>query len=130
MIGSDPMDEAAGADYSEDAATFGDRLHAAREALGLSQAQLARRLGIKTQTLQSWEEDRSEPRANKLQMVAGLLNVSIIWLMSGEGPGLPDFEPDPDLNAVLAEIREIRTLQADLTRRLILLERRLVALRS
>ncbi|MEZ5913851.1 MAG: helix-turn-helix transcriptional regulator, partial [Paracoccaceae bacterium] len=32
--------------YSEEAATFGDRLAAAREAAGLSQAELAQRLGV------------------------------------------------------------------------------------
>ena len=74
-------------DYSDDMATFGDRIVAAREAMGMNSPQLARRLGIKTQTLTGWEHDRSEPRANKLQMLAGVLNVSMIWLMSGDGHG-------------------------------------------
>ena len=63
--------------YSDDAATFGDRVAAAREAIGLGQSDLARRLGIKEKTLRGWEEDTAEPRANKLQMVAGILNVSM-----------------------------------------------------
>ena len=73
--------------YSDDAATFGDRLAAAREALGLSQAQLASRSGVRLSTIQNWEGDRSEPRANKLQMIAGILNVSMIWLLTGQGEG-------------------------------------------
>ena len=39
--------------YAEDAATFGDRLAAARETAGLSQAELAERLGVKTNTITS-----------------------------------------------------------------------------
>ncbi len=122
----DPIAE----DYSDDAATFGDRIAAARDAMGMSPAQLARRLGVKTQTLQAWEEDRSEPRANKLQMLAGVLNVSIIWLMSGMGEGVraTAHRGEGEIDAVVAELREIRTRHADLTQRLQRLERRLLAL--
>ena len=64
--------------YGPEAATFGDRVAAAREAAGMTQAQLARRLGVKKTTLTGWEQDLSEPRANKLTMMAGLLNVSMV----------------------------------------------------
>ena len=43
--------------FSDDAATFGDRLTAARESAGLGQEELARRIGVKPSTLRSWEED-------------------------------------------------------------------------
>ena len=118
-------------DYTDDAATFGDRVVAARQAMGLSEAQLARRLGIKVQTLRNWEEDRAEPRANKLQMLAGMLNVSIIWLMSGEGPGVPEIKTGPnsdEVSSLVDELREIRTLQTDLANRTKRLERRMLAL--
>ena len=72
-------------DYSDETSTFGDRLVLARETVGMDQAQLARRLGVRLQTLRNWEEDRAEPHANKLQMLAGMLNVSMVWLMSGTG---------------------------------------------
>jgi len=65
--------------------TLGERICKARDALGLSTAQLARRLGIKTSTLQGWESDRSEPRSNKLVLLAGVLNVSPTWLLVGRG---------------------------------------------
>lgn len=98
--------------YGPDSATFGDRVAGAREATGMTQAQLARRLGIKKATLVSWEDDLAEPRANKLSMLAGLLNVSIMWLLTGEGDGMigpaDDVQDVPDLSGVLAELREIR----------------------
>ena len=127
----EPQDNSEFHDYSEDAATFGDRVVAAREAMGISQAQLAHRLGIKSQTLQNWEEDRSEPRANKLQMLAGVLNVSIIWLMSGEGEGIRNRAETPaagEVNALVAELRELRKLQTELANRTLRLERRLLGL--
>ena len=102
--------------YGPDAATFGDRVVGAREKSGMTQVELSRRLGIKLTTLRGWEEDRSEPRANKLQMLTGMLNVSLSWLLSGEGIG-PD-EPSTvplsdDTQAILIEMRAIKT---DLTR--------------
>ena len=59
--------------YGPDAATFGDRVAAARDAAGMTQAVLARRLGVRLATLRGWENDLSEPRANRLSMLAGLL---------------------------------------------------------
>jgi transcriptional regulator with XRE-family HTH domain len=103
--------------YGPDAATFGDRVAAAREAAGMTQAVLAKRLGVRLATLRGWENDTSEPRANRLSMVAGLLNVSMMWLINGEGEGI-DGPGDAaaqhsDLQAVLADIRALR---ADLLR--------------
>lgn len=99
--------------YSNDTATFGDRLAGAREAEGMSQTVLARRLGVKLKTLKGWEEDLSEPRANKLQMLSGVLGVSLIWLLTGEGEGVdePDAEPvlTPEVRDILLEIRGLKS---------------------
>lgn len=117
--------------YSDDAATFGDRVAAAREAIGLGQSDLARRLGIKEKTLRGWEEDIAEPRANKLQMVSGILNVSMRWLLTGEGDGLAD--PDgsaavpQDINLLLIEMRQMRAQAAALSEQIGRLEKRLRA---
>lgn len=98
--------------FGPDAATFGDRVAGAREATGMTQSQLARRLGVKKVTLNGWEQDMSEPRANKLSMLAGLLNVSMMWLINGEGEGLDaptEVETiGADMQAVLAQMRVLR----------------------
>lgn len=98
--------------YGPDSATFGDRVAAAREAAGMTQSQLAKRLGIKLSTLKAWEQDVSEPRANRLSMMAGLLNVSIMWLINGEGVGLGEPEDEgeitSDVNDILIEIRDLK----------------------
>lgn len=74
--------------FGNDTATFGDRVEAARQNAGLSQSDLAKRLGVKLKTVRNWEEDLSEPRANKLSMIAGITNVSVMWLLTGEGHGV------------------------------------------
>ncbi|MCB1409055.1 MAG: helix-turn-helix domain-containing protein [Rhodobacter sp.] len=99
--------------YSEDQATLGDRLAAARDAAGLTQAELSQRLGVRAKTLRDWENDLSEPRANRLQMLAALLGVSLRWLLTGEGDDVspPDADapqPDPALKQALADLRSLR----------------------
>ncbi|MET4100750.1 transcriptional regulator with XRE-family HTH domain [Roseovarius sp. MBR-78] len=116
--------------FDPDATTFGDRVAGARERAGMSQSEMAKRLGVKLKTLKGWEDDLSEPRANKLSMMAGLLNVSLLWLLSGEGEG-PDSPTtgalEPDINGLLTEIRDIRTQIAYSTDRLGRLEKTLRA---
>lgn len=99
--------------YGPDAATFGDRVAAAREQAGMTQDVLAKKLGIRTPTLRAWENDTSEPRANRLSMLAGMLNVSMMWLINGEGEGLDAPENDTvapaEIEDIFAEIRALRT---------------------
>ena len=71
--------------YGSEVATFGDRVAAARENANMTQAVLAKRIGIKQSTLRAWEDDLSEPRANRLSTLAGILGVSMMWLINGEG---------------------------------------------
>lgn len=112
------------ADFSDASATFGDRVTAAREALGLGAAALARQLGVKTETVQNWEADRSEPRANKLQMLAGVLNVPLIWLMTGSGEGVPT-RPRSPAAGIAAELRSLRAEHLRLAGRIETLLRRI-----
>ncbi|MCU9847623.1 helix-turn-helix domain-containing protein [Defluviimonas sp. WL0024] len=131
-MNTDTLEKSADANekwFSDDAATFGDRLAAAREASGLSQADLAQRLGVKTRVIEHWEADAKEPRANRLQMLAGMLGVSLMWLLTGEGdgiegPGETDTEA-AQVKGVLAEIRELRAAMSAMTGRLGRLEKKL-----
>ncbi len=115
--------------YGPDAATFGDRVAGARESAGMTQAQVARRLGVKKATIAAWEQDLSEPRANRLSMLAGLLNVSIMWLLTGEGEGMDapvDESPEAqDFNEILTELRAIRGAMRTNAERAARLEKRL-----
>ena len=117
--------------FDPETTTFGDRVAGAREQAGMTQAELAKRLGVKLKTLKGWENDLSEPRANKLSMMAGMLNVSLLWLLSGEGdaPESPEqaVKLSSDVTDLLGEIREIRTQLALSTDRLDRLEKSLRA---
>ena len=99
--------------YGPETATFGDRLSAAIEKSGMTQKLVAKRLGIKLVTLKSWEQDISEPRANRLSMLAGLLGVSVMWLLHGEGDGVEhsdkEHQVSPEINDILFEIRAVQT---------------------
>jgi transcriptional regulator with XRE-family HTH domain len=115
--------------YGEDVATFGDRLEAARRNANLSQRELAKHIGIKNSTLRNWEDDVTEPRANKLNTLAGMLNVSLMWLINGEGDGLEGSDENSvsnaNLDAALIEIRELRVQMMHSANRLAKLEKRL-----
>ncbi len=114
--------------YSETAATFGDRLAGAREGAQLSQEALATRIGVEISTLQAWEDDMDEPRANRLQMLAGMLNVSLSWLLTGrgDGPEAPSPETPPAaLSEILSEMRVLRAEMVQAAERMATLEKRL-----
>lgn len=114
------------------AETLGDRLRAARRAAGLSRGELADKLGLKARTVKGWERNELEPRPDKMTKLAGLLNVSLKWLLTGDdadrqgptgGAHEPAVLPDSDgLQGLLAELRAIRTEQAVLADRLARLE--------
>lgn len=103
--------------FSAESSTFGDRVAGARESLRMSQADLARRLGVKLKTVQGWEEDVSEPRANKLQMLAGVLNVSLTWLLTAEGDGLDGPAEAAALPEGVSDLMgELRMIRTEMTR--------------
>ncbi len=95
----------------------------------MDQVQLAKRLGVRHSTLRGWEDDVSEPRANRLSMLAGLLNVSMMWLINGEGEGLdgPDQTPlaSSDASGLLSDMRVLREEMTDNAKKMGRLEKRL-----
>ena len=115
--------------YSEGNATFGDRLAGAREALGMTQKDLAGRIGVRLKTLQQWEEDQKEPRANRLQMLDGMLHVSLMWLLTGEGDGVaPPMGEDArsaEAEGLMAELRDMRATMGALAEQMGRVEARL-----
>ena len=62
---------------------LGERIAHARRAKGLSQKQLADLVGVTKSTVAKWESDRTSPRANRLNQVAGLLGIPMAWLLGG-----------------------------------------------
>ncbi len=105
--------------FSEDQATLGDRLAGARDATMMSPEQMAEKLGVNVETLRDWEQDLQEPRANRLAMIAGLLNVSLQWLLTGTGDGLDQpIERNSELEAALDIVTEIQVVRQDVATQL------------
>lgn len=101
--------------------TLGSRIEQARAEQGLSSRQLATRLGVKPVTVENWERDRSEPRSNKLLMLAGVLNVSVSWLLQGKGEPGGDSNPRAysETVTILQKLERATALQQELAALLI-----------
>lgn len=61
---------------------FGATLQKLREAAGLSQAELASRAGLKVDSIQNWEQERTRPRLEFLPRIAQVLGVSLDALIA------------------------------------------------
>lgn len=102
--------------------TLGGRLWRARDAINLSARDLAQRLGVRPETVASWERDRAEPRTSRLFMLAGVLGVTPAWLIAGIGPA-PTNDPAEDPNAQLREqLGAIKKLHAQTGKAILALE--------
>ena len=65
--------------------SFGDRLRKARREAGLSQLQIAERLGTTDKSVANWESGASSPRdiIETARMVEKITGVSAEWLVFG-----------------------------------------------
>lgn len=62
--------------------TLGERIKARRVELGLTQAQLAEKAGVRQPTLSNWESGSGSPQLAKLTNVATALGVSVADLVA------------------------------------------------
>jgi phage repressor protein C with HTH and peptisase S24 domain len=65
---------------------FAFRLDARAAAVGLSQSEIASRLGTNTGRVNHWFSGRNFPRIAERVRLAELLGVNLDWLIKGEGP--------------------------------------------
>lgn len=70
-------------------ARFGEALKNLR-VLGISQADIARRMGTDRATITYWKTGRTQPDIDKIFALARALNVSVAWLL-----GLSEEPPEP-----------------------------------
>ncbi len=67
--------------------TFGRRLKEARTHRQLTQNEVANKLGIDFTTISKYENNKSQPDNDILRELAGIYEVSLDWLISGEMDG-------------------------------------------
>lgn len=60
---------------------FGERFYELRKERGLSQAAVAKKLGVSFSVVCYWETDRSEPTAPNLVKIADFFEVSVDYLL-------------------------------------------------
>lgn len=69
----------------EEEMTLGGRISSSRQNAGMSLHMAASLLGVRPATLKSWENDRSQPRINKLVALSGIVGVSPTFFIAEEG---------------------------------------------
>jgi len=117
-------------EHSGSADTLGGCIVYAREAQDLTTSQLARRMGVKTETLHDWETDRAEPRSNRLLTLAGMLNVSPTWLLTGAGESPVDSLTETEMMHIRESVVRMREQVLTLVEELEQLQKRLESYES
>lgn len=101
---------------------MGGRISRAREDMHITSSQLARRLGVKSNTVRDWENDRAEPRANRVVMLAGVLGVSPTWLLTGFGDAPAATNVTMQLSGLIDQLSSLRDTHAKMGRTIKILE--------
>lgn len=74
--------------------TLPEKIFSCRRRLGLSQEQLAERLGVSRQAVSKWETGEAAPELGKLAQLAAVFGVTADWLLSEEET-IPQAAPTP-----------------------------------
>lgn len=80
---------------------FAIRLDRRAAHLGLSQADIANRLGAKAPRVSNWFQGRNFPRARERVSLANILGVNLDWLIKGEGE--PERFPENEVHDAAGE---------------------------
>ncbi len=95
--------------------TIANRIVDARIGSDMTIEEAAEFLGVKVATLSKWESGKTTPRADKLPKIAGIYNVSLIWLIEGR-EDLDPLENTPnDIDEIGSSINRLVALQDQLS---------------
>ena len=84
---------------------MGRRIAARRTELGMTQAQLAEKIGLARQTVSMWETgDIQDIRGRHLAILASVLDVTDDWILFGD---VATTKPTADENGTVAELMAI-----------------------
>lgn len=80
--------------------------------------------------MHNWETDRSAPRSNRLLTLAGMLNVSPTWLLTGVGESPLDAVTATELMQMRAMVERLRQQVLTVAEELKQLDERLTSYQS
>jgi transcriptional regulator with XRE-family HTH domain len=86
---------------------FGEKLLAARQQAGLSQIQIADKLGITQQTYAGWERRTTALKPEYISKLAAILNVSVEYLLGHENGGKQKGGPIGKARRVFEEVSRL-----------------------
>lgn len=89
--------------------TIGERIKTARKAAGITQAQLAEKIGSATITVQQYESGKRQPRIEQLRKIASALGLYISDLVDGTKEGWKSL----DVSTAFANVSEKTKLEIE-----------------
>jgi transcriptional regulator with XRE-family HTH domain len=107
---------------ADDSTGIGARIAEARANAELSHADIAERLGVKESTVAKWESGSKSPRGHHVSKLAGVLGVSMSWILMGRG-----IEPtnSSEIEQLRSELGSVRARLDDVVNELAVLDQRL-----
>lgn len=83
-----------------------DRIKAIRKELGLTQEKFADRLGVKRNTIATYEIGRNEPIDAVISLICREFNVNEEWLRTGEGEMFRQLPEEEEVASLVSELLE------------------------
>jgi HTH-type transcriptional regulator, cell division transcriptional repressor len=91
--------------------TLANRITTAREDANLSIADVSSLVAVKPETYIRWESGATQPRANKLVTLAGVLKVVPVWLLDGDENFLQDLSREEKIVLLSERIEQMKSIQ-------------------
>lgn len=113
------LDEEQAGEIRDSPRDIGSRMAEARVAADLTAEQLGAQLGVLDDTVAAWEAGELAARSNMLARAAGVLGVSLSWLVMGHGVAPPEDDAPQlqEMKQTLLDVRaQLTTLSRDLER--------------
>jgi len=93
--------------------TIGKRIQEARISCNMNQSDLARKLGVRPQSVQHWERGTTLPKSSRINALAEALNIHPSWLLLHHDEQQPSLANDSLEFEEIMLIRKYRNLDAN-----------------
>lgn len=103
---------------------LGEKLRIARRAKGMTQLQLANMIGVKHNSVSDWENGKSKPGPDTIELLCGVLGVTPTYLVGSKSEGeyadiLSNLAREPGLLDMLYDYISLQTEDKKAVRQII-----------